>query len=287
MDNKKLAFISYRREDSSAASRNVRDHLEIAYGAECVFMDVEGIRAGTDWQEAIRSAIARADILIVVLGAQWLRIQDEYGRRRIDKQGDWVHDEIALSLLRGIPIIPVLIMGASMFPPEALPLDICRFVAKESLELRENRWKGGISSLLKRLDELGFQRAGQRHEFPVLRRNALVPRALTDEELASELKKIPGWQLSPSSLPDQHLRQRVEIMKAFRFKRFEDAIAFMAAAVPDIDRLNHHPRWENVWKTVTIWLSTWDAGHVITYLDIDLAKLLDNLYETSVAKALW
>jgi pterin-4a-carbinolamine dehydratase len=76
-------------------------------------------------------------------------------------------------------------------------------------------------------------------------------------------------------------------MKAFRFKRFEDAIAFMHTAVPDIDRLNHHPRWENVWKTVTIWLSTWDAGHVITHLDIDLAKLLDNFYEQCDAKASW
>jgi pterin-4a-carbinolamine dehydratase len=101
----------------------------------------------------------------------------------------------------------------------------------------------------------------------VLVRDVRVPRAFINQEIASELKKIPGWELSRSPLPDQHLKQCVEIMKAFRFQRFEDAIAFMQAAVPDINRLNHHPRWENVWKTVTIWVNG-PATHILWPLNI-------------------
>ena len=108
-NTKKLAFVSYRREDSSAPARSVRDHIEMAYGSAAVFMDVDRIRVGAKWQEVIRNAIARADVLVLVIGPTWLRMDDEFGRRRIDKDGDWVREEIALSLLRGIPIIPLLV----------------------------------------------------------------------------------------------------------------------------------------------------------------------------------
>jgi pterin-4a-carbinolamine dehydratase len=53
----------------------------------------------------------------------------------------------------------------------------------------------------------------------------------------------------------------------------------MQAAVPHIKQLKHHPRWENVFRTVTVWLSTWDTGHVISKLDFDLARHLDALFE--------
>ena len=58
---------------------------------------------------------------------------------------------------------------------------------------------------------------------------------------------------------------------------FADAIGFMNAAVPKIDALQHHPRWENVWRTVSVWLSTWDIGHQPSELDLELAACLDGL----------
>jgi hypothetical protein len=58
---KKLAFISYRREDSSAHARSLPDSIETAFGAESVFMVVEQLRMGTRWPSVIVLALSRND----------------------------------------------------------------------------------------------------------------------------------------------------------------------------------------------------------------------------------
>ncbi len=73
---------------------------------------------------------------------------------------------------------------------------------------------------------------------------------------------------------------RTELYRSFKFASFDDAMAFIAAAVPHIARMDHHPRWENAWKSVSVWLSTWDAGHKPSMRDVRLAATLDQLYGT-------
>jgi pterin-4a-carbinolamine dehydratase len=80
-----------------------------------------------------------------------------------------------------------------------------------------------------------------------------------------------------SEIPGREPQMRTELYRSFEFSSFDDAIAFMGAAVPTINQLNHHPRWENLWRTVSVWLTTWDIGHRISPLDIDLAMSLDQL----------
>ena len=53
----------------------------------------------------------------------------------------------------------------------------------------------------------------------------------------------------------------------------------MNKAVDPINEVQHHPRWENQWRTVIVYLSTWDIGLKISRLDVDLAKVLDGIYE--------
>jgi pterin-4a-carbinolamine dehydratase len=281
----KLAFISYRREDSSAYARSLRDNLESAFGTESVFMDVEEVRIGTQWPKVIEAALAKASILLVVIGPDWLLVHDTYGRRRLDKPGDWVHDEIVASLLRSIPIISVFVSQAPKLQVEALPEDLASFGSFQHFALRDEHWRKDTDILLARVEQLGFKRIGQRYTFPIRGPKARIPRSLSDAEVAAQLQDLDGWEVVSSPLPGEHPKRRVEIMKAFQFKRFEDAVAFMFSAAPIINKLNHHPRWENVWKTLTIWSSTWDAGHVITYLDIELAKLIENLYRDFPGKA--
>ena len=52
-------------------------------------------------------------------------------------------------------------------------------------------------------------------------------------------------------------RKRSELFRVFEFASFEDAIAVMGAAVAEIVRLDHDPRWENIWRSVSVWLTTW------------------------------
>ena len=42
--------------------------------------------------------------------------------------------------------------------------------------------------------------------------------------------------------------------------------------------VDHHPDWENIWRTITVWLTTWDLGHLPSIYDIELAEYLDQLY---------
>lgn len=96
-------------------------------------------------------------------------------------------------------------------------------------------------------------------------------------KLQEQLAAIPAWSVAAradeKSLSVQHV-----IRRAFKFESFAQAIRFMSEAAPEIDRLNHHPEWENVWDTVTVQITTWGVGSQITELDIQLAKTLDDLY---------
>jgi hypothetical protein len=80
-----MIFISYRREDSSAAARWLWDAIRRTFGPASVFMDVEGIASGEEWEERIRSQLTAAKVVIVVIGPHWLRVTDRHGRRRIDR----------------------------------------------------------------------------------------------------------------------------------------------------------------------------------------------------------
>lgn len=99
------------------------------------------------------------------------------------------------------------------------------------------------------------------------------------EDIQQQLSTLSLWKVVTTTLPGNPHKVRTELTGEFRFSSFADAISFMQAAVPHINQVNHHPRWENVCKTVTVWLSTWDEGHTISHRDIALAIYLDSLFE--------
>ena len=63
----------------------------------------------------------------------------------------------------------------------------------------------------------------------------------------------------------------------FIFKNFSEAFAFMTRVALEAEKMDHHPRWTNVWNTVEIWLNTHDAGDIVTEKDRQLAKKIDGL----------
>lgn len=68
-----------------------------------------------------------------------------------------------------------------------------------------------------------------------------------------------------------------KLYKKFVFRNFSEAFAFMTRVAIEAEKMNHHPLWTNVWNTVEIWLSTHDAGDVITDKDRELAHRIDKL----------
>ena len=67
------------------------------------------------------------------------------------------------------------------------------------------------------------------------------------------------------------------LYKKFEFKNFSEAFAFMTRVAIEAEKMDHHPRWTNVYNRVEIWLNTHDAGDVITEKDHKLAKRIDAL----------
>jgi hypothetical protein len=81
--------ISYRRSDSSAIAGRIFDHLTAYYGEESVFMDIDNIPFGMDFRTQIHETLQRTDIVLAVIGANWLGIGADAdhsgaGRRRQD-----------------------------------------------------------------------------------------------------------------------------------------------------------------------------------------------------------
>ena len=88
---------------------------------------------------------------------------------------------------------------------------------------------------------------------------------LSSEQISEELKNLPGW-----SIKDEKLH------KDFEFESFNQAFGFMTRAAMEIEKMNHHPEWFNVYNKLSVDLMTHDAGG-ITENDIQLAKILNSL----------
>jgi 4a-hydroxytetrahydrobiopterin dehydratase len=65
------------------------------------------------------------------------------------------------------------------------------------------------------------------------------------------------------------------LYKRFQFNNFSEAFAFMTRVAFEAEKMDHHPKWTNVWNTVEIWLSTHDAGNTVTEKDRKLAAKID------------
>lgn len=88
---------------------------------------------------------------------------------------------------------------------------------------------------------------------------------LSPDEIQSELQSLPGWNLVEGKLH-----------KDFEFADFNQAFGFMTRAAMEIEKMNHHPEWFNVYNRLSVDLMTHDAGG-ITQNDINLANILNSL----------
>lgn len=114
-------FLCYRRADSFAFADRLHDRLSERFGAENVFRDVEDIRLGGDFRQAVRRALARCDVFLLVIGPRWLEIRDDEGARRLDDADDPVRIEVESAIARGLLVVPVLVGGARMPRSDQMP----------------------------------------------------------------------------------------------------------------------------------------------------------------------
>jgi hypothetical protein len=131
-------IISYRRSDSKWITGRIADRLERDYGKGDVFVDIDAIPLGMDFREHLRNVLDRCDVLLAIVGPNWLA-RDESGQPRIFDPADWVRVEIETALAKNIPVIPVLIDRAPMPKVSELPESMHSFAFRQAADLDTGR----------------------------------------------------------------------------------------------------------------------------------------------------
>ncbi|MBE9137052.1 tetratricopeptide repeat protein [Nodosilinea sp. LEGE 07088] len=184
-------FISYRISDSANITDRIRERLARHFGAEQIFRDVQSIPKGIDYRDYIDNELRNCQVMVAVVGPQWLNATDAEGNRRLDQPDDWVRREIETALQRGIPLIPVLVNQAQQLNAAELPDSIQALAYRSSTTARKD--PDFDPDMARLIESLGAVLAGARppdpipHNLPRSGAKAFVGRETELAELHTQL----------------------------------------------------------------------------------------------------
>lgn len=88
---------------------------------------------------------------------------------------------------------------------------------------------------------------------------------LSQADIEERLEELPGWSFAED-----------RIQKTFEFSNFREAISFIVRVSFVAEEMNHHPELENVYNTVSLALTTHDAGGKVTETDVEFAAKVED-----------
>jgi hypothetical protein len=144
-------FVSYRRDDTSGHAGRLADRLVEHFGRNRIFVDIDTIEPGEDFVTVIENAVGSCEILIAVIGQNWLSAS---GSGRLDNPNNFVRLEIGTALRRNIRVIPVLVQRASMPKPQDLPEDLVKLTRRNAIELSDLRWQSDVDQLINVMEKV-------------------------------------------------------------------------------------------------------------------------------------
>jgi len=180
-------FISYRREDTAGYAGWLNQLLSQHLGQHHIFRDIDSIEPGLDFVKIIEQEVGTCEVLIALIGKQWLHASDSTGRRRLDNRDDYVRNEIAIALSRNIRVIPVLVQGAAMPQAHELPADLSGLSRRNALELRDTSWQTDVDRLIKVLERV----LGDPHQAPPFQ-NISSPPKMQNAPQSKGLQALSG-----------------------------------------------------------------------------------------------
>jgi len=155
-------FVNYRRDDSASHALNVAQYMERAFGARNVFIDVDSIQIGQNFEDVLEERLGQCKVMLAVMGPNWTKVKDESGGNRLDDPQDWVRLELARALKRNIKVIPILVGGASKLPLSAeLPDELRPLLKRQSITVTPNGVRYEMAGLANDIrTDLGWHRRG-------------------------------------------------------------------------------------------------------------------------------
>ncbi len=142
-------FISYRRDDTGGTAGRLAAELSRRFGKARVFVDIDAIPAGVNFEESISHALDSCQVALVLIGDRWLTAIQPDGSRRLDGEGDYVRMEVATALDRqAVTVVPVLVEDARMPSVDELPPDLAPLATQNAASLSGKRWRYDLGLLL-------------------------------------------------------------------------------------------------------------------------------------------
>jgi hypothetical protein len=147
-------FISYRRDETAGYAGRIADRFTEHFGEDRIFRDLDSLEPGLDFAEVIQSTVDSTEVMIAVIGKNWLTATDEDGQKRLENPNDYVRIEIATALERDTRVIPLLVQGAAMPRAEDLPEDLASLTRRNAFELHDFSWNEEVQRLITTLDKV-------------------------------------------------------------------------------------------------------------------------------------
>jgi hypothetical protein len=154
------AFISYRKADTSSAARLLYMSLTPLLGKENLFFDVEVLKPGMNWRQAIKTSANSPGVLLALIGPRWLEaLQARSQRAAVEDVDDVARKEIEYSLTNmvDVGVIPVLVEGASMPKADQLPHTIRALTDIQAQPLRDDTYEDDVNRLVDRLKRIATE----------------------------------------------------------------------------------------------------------------------------------
>lgn len=144
-------FINYRTADELGATMLIARELSRHFGDDTVFLAIDTIPPGTDFERELLRRARSADVLLAVVGTNWLTATSPDGGRALDRDEDWVRREIAEALHYGIRVIPILVDGAERLSKATLPADIAPVATLQHLRFRHEDSEHDLARIIDQL----------------------------------------------------------------------------------------------------------------------------------------
>lgn len=146
-----MLFICYRREDTGGDAGRLNDTLHQLLGSGSTFFDFESIGLGRDFEVELESALSKTQFLLALMGPKWDTIADASGKPRLYDENDVVRAELLAAMRNNVRIVPILLNRYTMVNTKDLPEVLRPLTKLQAFEIRRDRWKEDISTLLERL----------------------------------------------------------------------------------------------------------------------------------------
>ena len=140
-------FISYRRDDTGSIVDALDHELVVTFGHNHVYRDIRSVQPGVDWHLAIERIVTSSDILLAVLGSNWVGRDLHSERRRIDRRDDTVRMEVAAALSARVVVLPLRVNGAAVPSARELPLEVAKLSRLNAVQLRADHWRQDIVNI--------------------------------------------------------------------------------------------------------------------------------------------